>query len=62
MARQAAEWGPQVRGYQHALGYVDDVQNVVNILVRVGVDDPRSLTSLTRESGVNLTAVIRNSG
>ena len=40
---------------ERTVDYVDDVQDAVNILVRAGVDEPRSLTSLTRESGVNLT-------
>jgi hypothetical protein len=58
MARQALERGPQARGFERTLDYVDDVQDAVNILVRGGVDEPRSLTSLTRESGVNLTQIM----
>jgi hypothetical protein len=41
--------GPAAEGtIERTLDYVDDVQDAVNILVRAGVDKPRSLTSLTR--------------
>jgi hypothetical protein len=43
------------RAIERALDYVDDVQDPVNILAAPGVDEPHSLTSLTRQSGVNLT-------
>jgi hypothetical protein len=52
-----ARSGPASEGTSEGtVDYVDDVQDAVNILVRAGVDEARSLTSLTRESGVNLTA------
>ena len=51
--------GPAGEGtIERTFDYVDDVQVAVNILVGAGVDEPRSLTLLTRESGVNLTASI----
>jgi hypothetical protein len=46
--------GTQTRELGRTVDYVDDVQDAVDILVRAGVDEPRSLTSLTRESRVDL--------
>jgi len=57
MARDAVERGTQTRELGRTVDYVDDVQDAVDILVRAGVDEPRSLTSLTRESRVDLSTI-----
>ena len=61
MARDAVERGTQTRELGRTVDYVDDVQDAVDILVRAGVDEPRSLTSLTRESRVDLMDLTLNS-